>query len=189
MQRKTEWTFNDLANEPVFWKEKALDLLMTSKVLREAEESNEIEISGKKESVPFLRSHWPKIMIRAFAFECLVKALWLMKGNSLYVNEKYAGVGGDKGHRLSGMFEAAGMPAFGERKNLLDRLAAVAVAHGRYPFPTRKDFFNDFQPGKNGEFRIEWIVPEDDLLYFAIQKELMEKLQFEPEVIEFFRRA
>ena len=104
MQNEMEYTFDYMANHPHFWKEKALDLLMASRILRQAEESSEIEIDGEKVKVPFLRSYWPKIMIRAFALECLIKALWLKNGNILYQGEKYVGIDGMKLHHLSKMF-------------------------------------------------------------------------------------
>ena len=184
-----EYTFDDLANSPYFWKEKALDLLMASKILRQAEESYEMEIDGEKVKVPFLRSYWPKIMIRAFALECLIKALWLKNGNILYQGEKYVGIDGMKLHHLSKMFEAVGIILSDEKRNLLDRLSAVSVADGRYPFPSKKNLFDKFNRGKNGEFRVKWSLPQDDSLFTEIQEHLMSKLQYKPEIMEMFRNA
>ena len=184
-----EYTFDYMANHPHFWKEKALDLLMASRILHQAEESSEIEIDGEKVKVPFLRSYWPKIMIRAFALECLIKALWLKNGNILYQGEKYVGIDGMKLHHLSRMFEAVGIILSDEKRNLLDRLSAVSVADGCYPFPSKRDQFDKYHPGKNGEFRVEWSLPQDDSLFTEIQEHLMSKLQYKPEIIEMFRNA
>ena len=184
-----EYTFDYMANSPHFWKQKALDLLMASRILRQAEESSEMEIDGKKVKMPFLRSFWTKLMIRAFALECLIKALWLKNGNTLYRDEKYVGIGGMRCHDLSKMFETVGIILSDEKRNLLDRLSAVSVAHGRYPFPSKKNLFDKFNRGKNGEFRVEWSSPPDDSLFAEIQEHLMSKLQYQPEIMEMFRDA
>src|SRR5262245_51054097 len=83
---KIEEQFDTIGNAPVVWFESAMDLLMASAEVGRTSG----ETSGRL-GFPFTRSFWPRLMLRAFAVECLIKAHYLLSKRKLCVGGKYAG--------------------------------------------------------------------------------------------------
>jgi hypothetical protein len=75
-------------------------------------------------------------MLRGMALECLLKAMWLTRGEVLVKDGRFIGIPGAKGHDLYAMYVSA---CFGHRsalsqeeKKLLARLS-FAIVSARYP--------------------------------------------------------
>lgn len=175
--------FDLIGNHSIPWKSSACDLLVAVKALSEAETKQKNEAEADNTKVPFLRSFWPRIMLRAFAFECLATAIKAKCGKVIYSSGHLRK---SKDHRLVVMLSAAGVSLTSNDKNLLDRMTAVAIAYGRFPLPTHPNRFKDFQPGKSGDFRIEW-MPNDEIRYLQLLDQLMNSCEFTDEEKKFFR--
>jgi hypothetical protein len=78
---------------------------------------------------------WPELMLRGFAIECLLKALYLKRGNKLAVAGKYVGVKGAAEHDLVQLSDAVCVRLTPAQRDVLKRLSIVMTAGGRYPIP------------------------------------------------------
>ena len=73
---------------------------------------------------------FPELMLRGFAVECLLKALWLKLGNKLVGAGKYLGVKDAADHNLVQLLDAVGLCLGGREREVLKRLS-MGVALGR----------------------------------------------------------
>jgi len=118
-----------------------------------------------------------ELMLTGFAAECLLKAVWIKRGNKLAVGGKYVGVKGAADHALLQLADAVGLDLDRNARDVLKRLSIIMTSGGRYPIPrdwsARK--IQKFRGGGKGipEF---WQYPRDDQLlekvFAVIQKEL-----------------
>jgi hypothetical protein len=84
-QMKAEDQLDVIGNASKMWLESALDLLTANAELARASKE-----TAQRFNVPFSRSLWPRLMMRAFAIECLIKAHFLHAGKKLYLGGKYS---------------------------------------------------------------------------------------------------
>jgi hypothetical protein len=153
-----EEQFDLIGNAPVLWFESAMDLLTAS-----AEVARASRETANASDVPFTRSFWPRLMLRAFAIECLIKAHFLLAKNVLCSGGKYVGIVAKERHDLQKLARHAGISLSSEEAHMLDRLSAVATGTGRYPI--FKSFDAPRIDGSSERLRIEWAYPKDDIVF------------------------
>jgi hypothetical protein len=163
---KAEDQYDLIGNTPRLWFESAMNLLMAS-----AEIASASRKAAAKLKVPMTRSFWPRLMIRAFALECLIKAHHLRSGEKLCVGGEYRGIVKSEKHQLQKLARHVGIPISVNEAHMLDRLSAVAVGSGRYPIFTKFDAPRSF--GKNERLRIQWQTPADEVVFHAFLKRLV----------------
>ena len=76
-----------------------------------------------------------ELMLKGFAVENLLKALWLKRGNKLAVGGKYVGVNGATDHNLLQLADTVGFLLNDKAKDVLKRLSIIMTFSGRYPIP------------------------------------------------------
>lgn len=166
---KAEDQFDMIGNAPVLWFESAMDLLMAS-----AEVGRASSETAKKNGFPHTRSFWPRLMLRAFAVECLIKAHYLISKKKLCAGGKYTGIVKNERHDLAKLAREAGIATSDEEAHLLDRLSAVSVGSGRYPI--FKSFDEPRKTGASESLRIDWAQPRDEVLFRSFIHRLVQPL-------------
>ena len=166
---KAEDQFDLIGNTPFLWFESAMDLLMAS-----AEVARSSRDTAKKFDVPFTRSFWPRLMLRAFATECLIKAHFLSAKKELCSGGKYLGVVAKEGHDLQKLARHTGITLSADEAHMLDRLSAVSVGFGRYPI--FKSFNAPRKTGSSERLRVEWAQPKDDVVFHTLLSRLVQPL-------------
>ena len=117
--------FDRIGNDPVRWIAQGNDLVRASRLLRER-----TPFAGPQPPGPdFVRS---MLLLRAFALECYVKAMWLLAGNKLAVAGKFEKIPGVHNHDLVALAGKVGLPLKPLEKGCLCRLTHFGV-FGRYP--------------------------------------------------------
>src|SRR5216684_547258 len=103
-----------------------------------------------------------EMMLRGFALENLLKALWVKQKNPIVSGNKYIGVTGAGDHDLVQLADAVGLPTGPESRDVLKRLSAFITFVGRYPIPAHA------QRGLG----VWWRTPLDDETLNAISQNL-----------------
>ena len=169
---KEEDQFDVIGNAPVLWFNSAMDLLMAS-----AEIARSSRETAKKFDMPFTRSFWPRLMLRAFAIECLIKAHFLCAKKKLCSGGKYVGIVANERHDLQKLARHAGITLSGDEAHMLDRLSAVSVGTGRYPI--FKSFDAPRKTGSSERLRIEWAQPKDEVGFRTFLSRLVQPLDMQ----------
>ncbi|MCH8294977.1 hypothetical protein IH992_28160, partial [Candidatus Poribacteria bacterium] len=78
---------------------------------------------------------FPELMLKGFAVENLLKALWLKHGNKLAVGGKYVGIKGAANHDLLQLADTVGLHFNRRERDVLKRLSIIMTSSGRYPIP------------------------------------------------------
>ena len=164
---KPEDTYDTYGNAHITWFESAMDLLTAS-----AELKRQVKASVLKTGIPFSRSQFPRLMLRAFALECLIKCHFLRsKKGKLCIGGKYVGVVKSERHDLVKLARSTGLPMSAEEEHVLDRLSAVAVSVGRYPI--HKRFDGPKKSGTNTPLQIQWSEPADEATFQSMIRRLV----------------
>jgi hypothetical protein len=158
---KGEDQFDIIGNAPEVWFNSAMDLLTASAELGRASKE-----TAQRLEIPFTRSFWPRLMMRAFAIECLIKAHFLRTGRTLCKGGQYIGIG-NEGHDLAKLARKADIVITDAEANLLDRLRAVSTGWGRYPILKSFD--------RQGKGTV-WASPSDEDLLRSLIRRLVEPL-------------
>lgn len=166
---KEEDQFDLIGNAPILWFESAMDLLMAS-----AEVGRSSRETAKKLDMPITRSFWPRLMLRAFAIECLIKAHFLQAKKKLCSGGKYVGVVQNERHDLQKLARHAGIALSTDEAHMLDRLSAVSIGTGRYPI--FKSFDAPRKPGSSERLRVEWAQPKDEVVFRKFLSRLVQPL-------------
>ena len=95
--------------------------------------------------------HAPEMMLRGFAVECLLKGLWVKRGNRIVDGGEYVGIPGTNQHDLIGLAQAVGQPLTTEQAHVLKMLTVYLTRVGRYPIPRRASQLN----------AMRWRAPDD----------------------------
>ena len=120
-----------------------------------------------------------KIMLRGFAVECLIKAIWLKEGNKLCIDGRYLGVDRIKNQKLHEMISKLRISISKTERNVLRILSAVATSGGRYPVFVRYDSLEkDFGSG-DLSFIQEWNESELEPAYHALKDRLIQIIEEE----------
>ena len=88
---------------------------------------------------------WVALMLLSFGAECILKSLWLKKGNSLAVNGFYIGITDskdrkEKSHDLVYLCKMNDIALSVEEENVLMRLGKVSKSIGRYPISLKWEY-------------------------------------------------
>lgn len=163
---KAEDEFDLIGNAPEMWFSSAIELLTASaelgRVSKEAAQKFDLPFD-----IPVTRSFWPRLMLRAFAIECLIKAHFLRGGKTLCKGGKYEGIVKNERHDLAKLAREADIATSNVEANLLGRLSAVAIGVGRYPIR------RNFDARKKD---IQWASPRDENLFRSLIVRLVEPL-------------
>jgi len=125
--------FDQCGNSLELWAECGWRLLLAaSAVEKMLSPDKSFEFVECCETALYVHLIGPLLMLRAFAMECYLKALYLAQGRTLGRKGNLDLPGELKKHRLVGMAKAVGIGATGEEELMLDQLGKY-VERGRYP--------------------------------------------------------
>jgi hypothetical protein len=157
-------------NDHNAWASSAGDLLAASRLLRKLRGAFDVESVGIGDAIPDEgRVHPTELMLRGFAVECLLKAVWVRRGGTVCVDGKYVGVKGANDHDLVQLCDANGLSFTEPERNVLKRLSLFTTSVGRYPVPKRwSDTRIQRTPGGGKGSPTYWSTPSDDEAYASI---------------------
>jgi hypothetical protein len=120
------------------WQSVAGDLLAAAQVLRERRDSWNIASLTNTDPIPPIIMP-VELMLIGMAIECLLKAVWIKRGNDIVKNGTYVGVPGAADHDLLQLASAIKCSLDDREKHVLLRLSHFIQYGGRYPIPKRSD--------------------------------------------------
>jgi hypothetical protein len=159
--------FERAGNLATSWYAVAENLLLASNVLKERAASFDPFAVSTDDAVPREgRLGAVELMLRGMAVECLLKAVWLAKGNELVDGGKFLGVPGAlKTHDLTKIASAVAFVVTREEHDLLLRLSAFSEYGGRYPIPIRSEKLTTVEK--------KWSSPPDDKVFDGLVSRLI----------------
>jgi hypothetical protein len=104
-----------------------------------------------------------EIMLKGFAVECLLKALWVKKGNELAHKGKLHKIPGVGDHKLIQLAKKMELQIDEKQTSLLRRLEIYVASMGRYPMGVNWETTKITKA--SGGPPTCWSVPSDDLLF------------------------
>ena len=135
-EEKEVHQFDKIGNDYLSWLYTALDLLKSADVLKrdniQKNFPNGIEPEEAHHIPPYIGS-WTELMLCAFSIECLLKSLWVKKGNKLAENGHYVALIKPENHDLVEMMRKVGVPFQEHHAEALHRLSVITKAVARYP--------------------------------------------------------
>lgn len=158
-EERLRQSFPEVANNPSVWEIKASELLTASRVLKEARQRafEQVYERGEDGSIRRISDNVPeeywvgfsRLMLLGFAVECLMKALYLHKGNALFDE---CGDHLPRHHKLDNVANELGLANLFSKsqKAVLRRLGQYIESLGRYPVPKRDDEYARQQMGSIG---------------------------------------
>ena len=132
--------FDQIANDPESWLATATELLDAVAILKQANIAQNYPDGVEppdRYSPPLYMGTWQELMLSAFAIECLLKGLWVKKGNTIARNGKYLPVTKSDNHDLVGLMKAVAIPNQPHHDEVLERLSIISKSIGRYPIAKR----------------------------------------------------
>jgi len=159
MNQPSAQAFDRLGNEYKNWKITAQELWASAAVLyreREKAEAGIAGIAGPSKAPIEMLTLWVDLMLRGFAIECLLKALWVRNGNKIAKDGKYQNVTKTEKHDLVDLCQTVGFPAIPSEMAILRKLSKLVRATGRYPIAKR---FTDMHEDEKW-----WSSTEDETL-------------------------
>lgn len=169
--------FDDMANNPLEWSAAANDNLVAADVIDAAMAAATSRAAQGMAAAtePVMRLSWKSRMLRAYAVECLLKAIFVKNGNKLGDGGMIIRNAFPTNHDLVEMWTVAGLtplPAKDERRHLLEKLAQISTSLGRYPIAMR---WNKPKPDLVKNSLMDWTTSEDQKLA-ALLKDLKSQL-------------
>ncbi len=159
--------YDTLGNMPEIWESSADDLLAAEGFLRKARiayyTTTQQRIDVGQEIPPEGKILNVEIMLKGFAVECLLKALWIKKGNALAHNGKLLKIPGVGDHKLIQLAKKLGFKIDEKQMSLLRRLEIYVISIGRYPMGTTWETTKITKA--NGAPPTFWSMPSDDVLF------------------------
>ncbi len=128
--------YNRTGNTPTAWIVAADSLQAAARILKaHRDRFDPMQLNVPDEDKVLFKVLFPGLMLKGFAVECLMKALWLKRGNKLVVNGKYVGIKGAADHNLLQIADALGLCFKGGERDVLKQLSFIMTSVGRYPIP------------------------------------------------------
>lgn len=130
-----DYFFKNWGNSIFAWLMKVYDLLVASRLI-------DNHVKKIKNSNPFARKTLPIsvhavdpcFMLKGFAIECYLKAIYLIQGNKFIVKDKYEPIPNANQHNLREISTAINLNIFSKDDlRFLDTLSHYATGPGRYP--------------------------------------------------------
>lgn len=166
-------------NDPMSWHRYADKLLSAANILkveRDKYYDNAAYVTIDDGSIPaggkILDS---EIMLRGFATEVLLKAIYLKHGNKLASNGKLLKIPGVGSHKLLQLANKVGFKLNNKEKNLFIRLEVYMTSMGRYPISTLWE--NTKIPKAIGGPPTYWSMPTDDNLYSELVCRMLKEIE------------
>ena len=156
--------FDNVANSLIAWQLSADSLLVSAKLLKGNRDNFDPDALNIGDPVPDEgKVLFPEIMLMGYAFECLLKALWLKNGNKIAENGAYKSVKGIAAHDLPELAKAAGLNLSSKERDILRRVFYFMRSAGRYPTPMKWEQ-NKIQKlfGGGKGLPVYWTAPSDD---------------------------
>jgi hypothetical protein len=162
-------------NSSAAWQSVADDLLIASQVLKERAASLDLTSLVAGDPIPVEgRLGAVELMLKGMAIECLLKALWLKRGNMLIKNGKYVRVRGAGDHDLPQLASAAKFVINDLETDLLRRLSHFIQYGGRYPVPRDAAKLRPTRSLRGGNApATTWSSPSDGKLFDALVSRLV----------------
>jgi hypothetical protein len=170
--------YDKVGNDHNAWASSADGLLAASRLLRTLRTTFDLESVAVGEAIPDEgRIHPADLMLRGFAVECLLKALWVKQGGTICIDGKYVGVTGAGDHDLLQLCDANKLSFTDHQRDVLKRLFIFMTSVGRYPIASHwsKTKIQSTLGGGKGS-PTYWGTPSDDETYDSIVKILLEAL-------------
>jgi hypothetical protein len=160
--------FDVIGNDPLSWMTSADELLAVARTLKHQREATNLDKLKIGDLFPDeARGGAIERMLQGFAVECLLKGMWVKKGNKIVSGGKQINIPGVKGqHDLQKLAKAVGFTITEEQKDILKRLTFFIKLAGSYPIPTREG------DGSG----VSWKSPVDDQTLKKLVKEMLGKL-------------
>lgn len=159
--------YDKLGNMPEAWEMSADSLLAAEGSLRKARivyyTTTMQRIKVGQEIPPEGKIHNVEIMLKGFAVECLLKALWVKKGNALARDGKLLKIPGVGDHKLIQLAKKLELQIDEKQTSLLRRLEIYVTSLGRYP--TGVNWETTKITRSSGGPPTSWSMPSDDLLF------------------------
>lgn len=157
-------------NEPETWRACADNLLAAAAVLRERREA----IDSSSLPVPNAwRLHPPELMLAGMAMECLLKAVWVKRGNKLAEDGRYVRVPGERSHDLLQLARVLHLTLSDLDKDVLRRLSHFMKYGGRHPVPKDAEELQLITTPRGGRaISTHWSTPGDQVLFNALVSRL-----------------
>jgi hypothetical protein len=158
------------------WQLCARDLLFASDVLEERRRAAYEEAPIVGDLVPLEYGlHPAALMLKGMALECLLKGLWLIRGNSLVLDGKYIGVPSAGDHDLVQLAHVIGFKLTTLERDTARRLSCFIEYGGRYPIPrTAEKLMLIRSPTGGAAQSTHWMTPSDNELFAAVVDRLNE---------------
>lgn len=164
--------FDDVGNNHYSWALSAHDLLAASRLLRKQKAAFDIESVAVGAAIPDEGSiHRADLLLRGFAVECLLKALWVKQGGVICTDGKYKGIKGVGNHNLCQLCDVNNLLFSIDQRDVLDRLSIFITSVGRYPIAT------DWSKTKKMGGGVYWMSPSDDEAFDLIISNLYKALE------------
>ncbi len=159
--------FDEIGNDYFSWQDTALELLHAADVLKERTIQTKYPEGiepREPHHLPRYIGSWTELMLYSFAIECLLKGLWVRKGNKLAQNGRYLGLIRPENHDLVAMLKKVGVPCQQHHEETLHRLSVLTNAVARYPISKywKNTRFKTWSNGDQAmvESLIEWLLEE-----------------------------
>lgn len=127
--------FNYFGNSISEWLRKVFDLLVASRLIdNHVKKLRKSLFQARKFKPISYHAVDPCFMLKGFAIECYLKAIWLIQGNKLIVKNKYEPIPNAEQHDLRQLSTAINLNIFSKDElRFLDTLSHYSTGPGRYP--------------------------------------------------------
>ncbi len=127
--------FDETSALPHAWWNRGRDLLISSDILSREWHPERLLSSPSRTRGDFTwEVHAPRLLLRACAIECFLKAVYVSNGGVLSQNGRYQKPGSGRSHDLEALARAAGLTLNNQETFLLRQLS-LWIERGRYPLP------------------------------------------------------
>jgi hypothetical protein len=141
--------FDAAGNHPAAWLWIGHNLLISADLLRREHTVSPDRAPDQTAARVSAAVLGPMLMLRACAFECLLKALYLDAGGTLAEGGRYLAPKG-RAHDLCALADAAGFALSEDERYFLDYLA-LWITQGRYPI--QRAWTTNLAPHRSGRIR------------------------------------
>jgi hypothetical protein len=150
--------YDDTVNDPMAWLLTADNNLIAADKIDDAKEA---ALKAPRAIEHIMRTTWVSLMLRAFAIECLLKAIHVKAGNALGTGGKMTS-GFPGKHDLVAMWEALNLPPLTPaRRSVLTKLTAISTSIGRFPVAINSTRDN---PSPGTLVRMQWHTGESQVV-------------------------
>jgi hypothetical protein len=133
-----EWAFEQSGKNPLAWRHSAENLLQAAAAVKE----KVLPLGGMMHSLAAVQA-----MLLGLGVECLLKGMWIKRGNTLTSGGRIRRIRKAGEHDLKLLANAAGVSLSDDEASVLNKLTRFVMFAGRYPIATT---WEQMKPVKNG---------------------------------------